>query len=83
MSDPLDGYGGEDPQDDVDARDSVWDTEADIVCPYCGEGVTIGLDPAGGMVQRYVEDCQVCCRPWQVLVSYDTQGAAQVRVEAG
>jgi transposase-like protein len=84
VSDLPQAHGGEDSQDDRDAReDSVWDTEADVVCPYCGEGVTIGLDPAGGMIQRYVEDCQVCCRPWQVLVSYDTQGAAQVRVETG
>jgi hypothetical protein len=29
-----------------------------------------------------VEDCQVCCRPWQVHVSYDDHGAAHVWVEA-
>jgi transposase-like protein len=74
------GHRADDPQDDLDGG---WDTEADVVCPYCGEGVTIGLDPAGGTVQRYVEDCQVCCRPWQVRVSYDAQGAAQVWVETG
>lgn len=60
----------------------TWDTEAEVGCPYCGEVVTIGVDPAGGAVQAYVEDCQVCCRPWQVHVSYDDHGAAHVWVEA-
>jgi transposase-like protein len=84
MADLARGQDGEDPQGDLDApEDSAWDTEAEVVCPYCGEGVTIGLDPAGGTVQRYVEDCQVCCQPWQVRVSYDSQGAAQVWVETG
>ena len=84
MADLPRGQGGEDPQEDLDAReDGAWDTEAEVVCPYCGEGVTIGLDPAGGTVQRYVEDCQVCCQPWQVRVIYDSQGAAQVWVETG
>ena len=46
--------------------DGTADTEAEVHCPYCGEIVEIGLDPGGGMVQEYVEDCQVCCRPWRV-----------------
>jgi hypothetical protein len=29
-----------------------------------------------------VEDCQVCCQPWQVHVTYSDHGAAQVWVEA-
>jgi hypothetical protein len=59
----------------------TWDTEAEVSCPHCGEVVTIGLDPAGGAVQQYVEDCQVCCRPWQVHLDYDDHGAAHVWVE--
>ena len=47
------------------------DTEAEVICPYCGEVVEIGLDPGNGAAQEYVEDCQVCCRPWQVHVHYD------------
>jgi Cysteine-rich CPXCG len=34
----------------------TWDTEVEVACPYCGEVVTIGVDPAGGAVQTYVED---------------------------
>src|SRR3989449_6736618 len=41
------------------------ETEADVTCPHCGETMTITLDPGGGRAQEYVEDCQVCCRPWR------------------
>jgi len=59
----------------------VLDTEVEVVCPHCGEKVVIGLDPGGGTAQEYVEDCQVCCRPWRVRLSYDETGAAEVWVE--
>ncbi len=42
-------------------------------CPYCGEPVETVLDLSGGD-QRYVEDCQVCCRP--VLFDLRTDGQA-------
>jgi hypothetical protein len=66
-----------------DARtdDVVLDTEAEVACPCCGESVVIGLDPGGGTTQEYVEDCQVCCRPWRVRLRYDETGAAEVSVE--
>ena len=68
--------------DDPDAQDNAtWSTEAEVTCPYCGESVTIALDPGGGRSQAYVEDRQVCCQPWQVHVSYDDRGMAQVWVE--
>jgi len=63
------------------SSDLVLDTEAEVACPYCGEKVVIGLDPGGGTTQEYVEDCQVCCRPWRVRLSYGETGAAEVRVE--
>jgi hypothetical protein len=56
--------------------------EAEVACPYCGELVTIGLDPGSGAAQRYEEDCQVCCRPWTVSVWYGEDGEADVAVEA-
>ena len=40
------------------------------------------LDPGGGDTQEYVQDCEVCCRPWQVQVRYDTTGSAEVMLEA-
>ena len=44
-------------------------------CPYCGERVQVSVDEGGGSHQRYVEDCPVCCRPWQVDLIQDVAGA--------
>lgn len=62
--------------------DGVADLAGVVQCPYCGEEVEISLDPGSGNDQQYVEDCQVCCRPWQVSVSYDEDGTAHVYVDA-
>jgi hypothetical protein len=64
-----------------DADESL-EAEATVLCPYCGELNEIGLDPGGGRQQEYVEDCQVCCRPWRVLVMYLPDGGVEVTVEA-
>lgn len=58
--------------------DGTADTEAAVSCPYCGEEVIIALDPGGGTVAEYVEDCEVCCRPWHVRVVYHPDGTADV-----
>jgi len=63
-------------------EDEVLETDVDVTCPYCGETVSISLDPGGGHSQEYVEDCQVCCRPWQVHVHYGTGRSVEVTVEA-
>lgn len=72
--------------DDLEADfplgDGVADTSATVQCPYCGEAVDIALDPGSGTRQGYVEDCQVCCRPWHVTVVYGPDGAADVSAEA-
>ncbi len=73
---PLDDEGAEEAPDDM-AEDT-----SEVVCPYCGEIVEIALDSGGGPRQEYVEDCQVCCRPWKVKVTYGRDGIASVTVEA-
>lgn len=45
-----------------------------VDCPYCGEVVEVDVDASGGQRQSYVEDCPVCCRPWQVEVEQDVEG---------
>jgi hypothetical protein len=62
--------------------DGTADIAATVRCPYCGEMIEIGLDPGGGASQEYVEDCQVCCRPWRVFVAYGPEGGADVTLEA-
>jgi hypothetical protein len=54
---------------------------AEVMCPHCGELIEITLDPGGGAGQEYVEDCEVCCRPWQVFVTWDDDGNPEVTVE--
>jgi hypothetical protein len=62
--------------------DGTADTDALVTCPYCGESVEITLDPGSGAVQEYVEDCEVCCQPWRVSVTYGEGGAANVSITA-
>ena len=38
-----------------------------VTCPYCGEQVDIYLEP--DLRGSFVQDCEVCCNPWRVLVS--------------
>lgn len=49
----------------------------EISCPYCGEPLELLIDCLAG-AQRYVEDCQVCCRPMEVSVSIDRDGVPTV-----
>ena len=56
-------------------------TYEDIDCPYCGERINLVLDTSAG-AQRYIEDCQVCCRPITVLLDVDADGDAVVRVQS-
>jgi hypothetical protein len=64
------------------AEEGSAETQATVLCPYCGEINEIGLDPGGGAHQEYIEDCQICCRPWRVVVTYFPDGDADVSVEA-
>jgi hypothetical protein len=71
--------------DDLDQEfplgDGTAETDATVRCPYCGEINEIALDPGSGNHQEYTEDCQVCCRPWRVVVSYLPDGTSEVSVE--
>jgi hypothetical protein len=62
--------------------DGTAETGAVVVCPHCGEPVEIALDPGGGALQEYVEDCEICCRPWRVIVRYAADGSAEVLVDS-
>ncbi len=62
--------------------DGTAEMGATVVCPYCAEINEIALDPGSGTQQEYVEDCQVCCRPWRVVVRYLADGSVDVVAEA-
>lgn len=43
----------------------MMEQSADIACPWCAQSVTITLDTSVPS-QRFVTDCEVCCRPFEV-----------------
>jgi len=48
-------------------------SEMVVDCPYCGEAFSALIDYSAGS-QRYVEDCEVCCRPIDFQVEVDDMG---------
>ena len=48
---------------------------------WVAQGKDLQLAAKCRTTQRYVEDCQVCCRPWRVSVTFDADGHAIVDVE--
>ena len=82
---PPDEYapGDDAPESDAlghEAEASVDDTYR-ATCPHCLEENELYVDLGGGESQSYVEDCQVCCRPWQVRVDVDAEGRVRVELE--
>ena|SRR5687767_3792284 len=86
LEDAIDASSGADEADaetfdDDELMDGEVDADTTVSCPYCGETTQISLDYGSGSVQEYIEDCEVCCRPWRVRVRYDRSGAAEVTIE--
>ncbi len=55
------------------------ESTVDVVCPYCGEIVTVRVE-LGRRVQNYHEDCEVCSRPIQVDLRFDRNYNYDVQV---
>ncbi|WP_286235603.1 CPXCG motif-containing cysteine-rich protein [Thalassotalea sediminis] len=53
--------------------------EKSIACPYCGETIDILIEPFD-LDQQYIEDCQVCCKPINFLISEDVDGELLINV---
>jgi transcription elongation factor Elf1 len=47
-------------------------------CAGCGEWNETTVDATAGLNQLYVEDCQVCCKPNVLHVTYDVDMNAYV-----
>src|SRR5688572_21865309 len=45
-----------------------------IQCPWCGERLETHVDLTAGE-RSYIEDCQVCCRPMELLIELEENGA--------
>ena len=42
-----------------------------VSCPYCYQAVELWVDPETR--GSFVEDCEICCRPWQVHVEREAE----------
>ena len=47
--------------------------EANLVCPHCGEPITLLIDITQGV---NIEDCSVCCKP--MLVNFELNNGGEV-----
>ena len=54
-------------------------TEHSVTCPFCGEHITVLVDGSAGP-QQYVEDCEVCCRPIVLDITFDAEDDASISV---
>ncbi|MEB3299176.1 MAG: CPXCG motif-containing cysteine-rich protein [Candidatus Sericytochromatia bacterium] len=49
------------------------DTTATYQCAWCGEESVTEVDLSQGLSQSYIEDCQVCCRPLTLYLTFDEE----------
>ena len=39
-----------------------------VVCPWCGESCDLWIDSE--LEGSTIQDCEICCRPWQLHVHW-------------
>ncbi|MFT5994300.1 MAG: hypothetical protein ACJA1R_000136 [Flavobacteriales bacterium] len=49
-------------------------------CPWCFEPGEVAVEP--DLVGQLIVDCEVCCRPWDIVVRWEN-GSPFVTVERG
>ncbi len=49
-------------------------------CPYCWENISILLD-LSLFQEEYIEDCEVCCNPIQIIFTTADQELLEFRAE--
>lgn len=55
-------------------------TEA-VQCPFCGQAFELAVDTSAAR-QRFVTDCEVCCRPFEVRVECEPGEVLSLEVSA-
>jgi hypothetical protein len=57
--------------------------DATVECPYCGEPGQIEeeVDNSEPGDQVFIQDCEVCCRPWTVSIRIDHDGEVTLAVD--
>ncbi|TYB78205.1 CPXCG motif-containing cysteine-rich protein [Bizionia myxarmorum] len=54
--------------------------EHEFLCPHCWETISMLLDSSQSE-QEYIEDCEVCCNPIQISVTFEDQNVVSFRAE--
>ncbi|MFA6544973.1 MAG: CPXCG motif-containing cysteine-rich protein [Limisphaerales bacterium] len=44
---------------------------ATVSCPFCGQSMELVLD-TGIASQRFINECEVCCRPFEVVAESES-----------
>lgn len=52
---------------------------ATVQCPYCFEWCEVYVEPDTN--GQLVQDCEICCRPWNVFVHHGEDGELHVTVD--
>lgn len=55
---------------------------AEVQCPWCGQTCTLQVD-TGQPSQRLVTDCEVCCRPMEVVAECEPGEILSLEVLGG
>jgi transposase-like protein len=51
-----------------------------IQCPHCGQSFDLVIDTST-RTQRFTTDCEVCCRPFEVLVECEPGEVLSLEVQ--
>lgn len=55
-------------------------TETAIQCPFCNESFSIPMFKEEGILQEFVYDCEICCRPIDIIADYSEGSVPKVLV---
>jgi len=45
------------------------DEQFEVECPYCGETVEVYIE--ADVTGSFIQDCEVCCNPWRIVIDQD------------
>jgi len=58
------------------------EVSANIQCPFCGQQFELIIDTSIAS-QRFTTDCEVCCRPFEVIAECEPGEVLSLVVEGG
>lgn len=80
--DENDALFGDDFEGYEDGLNELSVQQGQFYCSFCGEPNDTFIDPSQGAEQEYVEDCQTCCAPNLIRLSWQEESDSWV-MESG